>query len=71
MPGPHDNRMKRLVDADPQGFLSLLLKDAVFTQKLATEFVGKDLYADALLEAVYPMKRAINVIALADLSCNV
>lgn len=69
MPEPHDNRKKHLVDAEPQGFLSL--QDAIFTQKLATEFVGKDLYADALLEAVYPMKRAINVVALADLSCNV
>ncbi len=28
MPGPHDNRMKRLMDADPQGFLSLLSKEA-------------------------------------------
>lgn len=52
MPKPYDDAMKKLVGGNPQDFLSLVFRDAVFKQLLPFELSPENKYADGLIEAL-------------------
>ncbi len=50
---PWDESLKVLLSEKPQDFASWLLKGAVVKEKLLTEFTGRKVSADALLNVIY------------------
>lgn len=52
MPKPYDDAMKKLVGGNPEDFLSWVLRDAIYTQRLPYELHPESIYADGLIEAV-------------------
>ncbi len=52
MPGPYDDSLKKLISANPQDFISLVLGEGDFEKTLDHELKSVHIYADALLQAV-------------------
>src|SRR5712691_9387277 len=52
MPGQYDDSMKKLVDANPQDFVSMVLGVGQFLLGLPTELKLVHIYADALLKVI-------------------
>jgi len=52
MPGQYDDSMKKLVDANPQDFVSMVLGVGEFLLALPTELKLVHIYADALLKVI-------------------
>ena len=59
MPKPYDDAMKKLVGGNPQDFLSWVLRDAIYTQRLPYELHPESIYADGLIEAVLNDERIL------------
>ncbi len=59
MPKPYDDAMKKLVGGNSQDFLSWVLRDAIYTQRLPYELHAESIYADGLIEAVYHNERIL------------
>ena len=52
MPGPYDDSLKKLISANPQDFISLVLDAGNFEETLDHELKSVHIYADALLKAI-------------------
>jgi len=52
VPGPYDDSLKKLISANPQDFISLVLDGGNFEEILDHELKSVHIYADALLKAV-------------------
>lgn len=52
MPGPYDDSLKKLISANPQDFISLVLGEGDFEKTLDHELKSVHIYADALLKAI-------------------
>jgi hypothetical protein len=52
MPKPYDDAMKKLVGGNPEDFLSWVLREAIYTQRLPYELHPESIYADGLIEAI-------------------
>ena len=52
MPGPYDDSLKKLISANPQDFISLVLDEGSFQETLDHELKSVHIYADALLKAI-------------------
>jgi hypothetical protein len=59
MPKPYDDAMKKLVGGNPEDFLSWVLRDAMYTQRLPYELHPESIYADGLIEAVLDDERIL------------
>ncbi len=59
MPKPYDDAMKKLVGGNPQDFLSWVLREAIYTQRLPYELHPESIYADGLIEAVLDGERIL------------
>lgn len=59
MPKPYDDAMKKLVGGNPEDFLSWVLQDAIYTQRLPYELHPESIYADGLIEAVLAEERIL------------
>jgi len=52
VPGPYDDSLKKLISANPQDFISLVLDAGNFEETLDHELKSVHIYADALLKAI-------------------
>ena len=59
MPKPYDDAMKKLVGGNPQDFLSWVLQEAIYTQRLPYELHPERIYADGPIEAVLDGERIL------------
>jgi predicted transposase/invertase (TIGR01784 family) len=59
MPKPYDDAMKKLVGGNPEDFLSWVLREAIYTQRLPYELHPESIYADGLIEAVLDEERIL------------
>src|SRR5260370_33132931 len=59
MPKPYDDAMKKLVGGNPQDFLSWVLREAIYTQRLPYELHPESIYADGLIEAILDGERIL------------
>ena len=59
MPKPYDDAMKKLVGGNPEDFLSWVLGEAIYTQRLPYELHPESIYADGLIEAVLNDERIL------------
>ncbi len=59
MPKPYDDAMKKLVGGNPEDFLSWVLREAIYTQRLPYELHPESIYADGLIEAILAEERIL------------